>query len=77
MDRRWYVRQHRVLRTAFFWVMTQEVVVISYRRFGTTEMNLGEPKNPDARSERQKNLLDLPAVAPTSAAVSHVAYRPY
>jgi len=24
------------LRTAFFWVITQRVVAISYRRFGTT-----------------------------------------
>jgi len=24
------------MKTAFFWVITQRVVVISYRRFGTT-----------------------------------------
>jgi len=28
--------RREVLRTALFWVITQRVVVISYRRFGTT-----------------------------------------
>jgi hypothetical protein len=27
---------YRVLRTELFWVVTQQVVVISYRRLGTT-----------------------------------------
>ena len=28
-----------VLRTALFWVVTQRIVVISYRRFGTTYLS--------------------------------------
>jgi len=30
------VAKYRILRTALLWVITQRVVVISYRRFGTT-----------------------------------------
>jgi hypothetical protein len=40
-------RKISTLRTAFFWVITQRVVEISYRRFGTTYRSLSSGvKNP-------------------------------
>ena len=40
----WYIpnilcSQHTTLRTAFFWAITQQVMVITYRRFGTTQQS--------------------------------------
>jgi hypothetical protein len=66
----WLVEQHTVwlqasaakLRSALFWVITQRVVVISYRRFGTDRLsrNVGKSyhcslrNNPDVRSSQQR-----------------------
>jgi hypothetical protein len=33
-------QSHTVSRTAFFWAITQRAVEISYRRFGTTYLDL-------------------------------------
>jgi len=77
MDVRWYVRQHRILGTALFWVMTQRVMVISYRRFGTTDMKLGEPKNLMHILKYRKNFSTGRPSYQTSSAISHVACRPY
>jgi len=77
MDGRWYVRQHRILRTALFWVVTQRVVVISYRLFGTTEMKLGESKNlMHVLKDRIIPWTCRPSYH-SSSAVSRVACRPY
>ena len=57
-NRLWQVKHQYGLRTALFWILTQRVVVISYRRFGRTyRFNLKRSKIQSLLFSRPLNMV--------------------